>query len=402
MILLNSFVHRYVLASIIGRWLVDRPALHDARTLKKLINYNSYLSGLILDEVATDLFSEFVGSPIHAFTALTKGGLKDYIVKNPPYHNEPIDTMLAHYDRFPQDYYRETPYNGRVYHKTLDGADRYIGSARMKRYRRIAEKSSRRLIDFIFQQIKGEAEILAQERAVRLGIPFRQLVTPRDLQIEEFKHAERRIIKRISRGKFIDDMPYLVINDVLGIKMVGDIERIDDILAIISRHPQMEVIEEEVHSGLYNAINLTVRYTIDKDHYLNLPLPNRATEVFTKRGLLPEEITPGYQQFLRTSEDDILLEVIVSNFEEMLQSEIGRSMHEERIVAQRSQQEYRGSLARNVAWLLEYMLAFCLSPRTEIDDLPIKLWVKYMPDYIEIVMRDLFELPVGLSCLFIH
>jgi len=76
-----------------------------------------------------------------------------------------------------------------------------------------------------------------------------------------------------------------------------------------------------------------------------------------------------------------------------LESEIGRCMHEERIIEQRKAQQYRRYLAENITYLIEYLFLFPASLETEIYELPIKLWNRYLPDYLDDVLRKLFRLP---------
>ena len=57
MIRLNGYLHREPLAAIIGRWLINRPLLTDARTLKQIVNFNAYAGCLILDSFAHPLVS---------------------------------------------------------------------------------------------------------------------------------------------------------------------------------------------------------------------------------------------------------------------------------------------------------------------------------------------------------
>ena len=52
------------------------------------------------------------------------------------------------------------------------------------------------------------------------------------------------------------------------------------------------------------------------------------------------------------------MEIIFSDYQEMLESEIGRCIHEDRIIEQRLYQPYRGPLARNIQHLLEYLFLF--------------------------------------------
>jgi hypothetical protein len=300
--------------------------------------------------------------------------------------------MIRRYQKYPQDFYRETPFDGRVYfHRTPDGTVRFCGSTRRKRFKRIAEKSSRRVIDFVFGQIRDEAEQLARERAVALGVPMDRLVTPMDKQEEEFVHAERRVIKRIRNGQFINDLPKLDINDAFGVKATCEDVDVQKLTALLERHPRMSIVECELHSGAYNSVNITLRYVVDKEALRRTPPSGNALERLAARGIPPEETLAGYDRFIREAEDHLLLEVIVTNFLECMESEIGRSMHEERILDQRAKEQYRGSLAANIAALLEFMWSLRRYPADHIDEIPIKLWIKYVPDYYESVMKGTYN-----------
>jgi hypothetical protein len=67
-------------------------------------------------------------------------------------------------------------------------------------------------------------------------------------------------------------------------------------------------------------------------------------------------------------------------------------MHEERILAQRSKQQYRSPLANNVRYLIEYMFLFTMSPKRGIDEIPIKLWESYMPDSFDEAVKLLWDI----------
>jgi hypothetical protein len=79
----------------------------------------------------------------------------------------------------------------------------------------------------------------------------------------------------------------------------------------------------------------------------------------------------------------------------MLESEIGRCMHEDRIIEQRLRQPYNGHLAKNIEYLMEYLFVFPYSSQFEIGELPIKLWNRYLPDYFDEVLRKLYHIPRG-------
>src|SRR5208337_4975399 len=77
----------------------------------------------------------------------------------------------------------------------------------------------------------------------------------------------------------------------------------------------------------------------------------------------------------------------------MVESELGNSIHEERIIAQRDVKPYKGYIPINVEFLLEYLFAVGFSPAVKIGDVPIKLWGRYLPDTLVMYIRQLYKLP---------
>jgi hypothetical protein len=43
---------------------------------------------------------------------------------------------------------------------------------------------------------------------------------------------------------------------------------------------------------------------------------------------------------------------------------------------------------------MEYLFTFPSSAKTELRELPVKLWNRYLPDYFEDVLKDLFRIPL--------
>jgi hypothetical protein len=112
-----------------------------------------------------------------------------------------------------------------------------------------------------------------------------------------------------------------------------------------------------------------------------------------RRGVGPGEVNRSFAEFVRSGEDSVLLEIIFSDYQEMLESEIGRCMHEDRIIEQRLHQQYRGLLARNIGYLLEYLFVFPTSDQRVLGELPIKIWNRYLPDYFDEILKQLFHMP---------
>jgi hypothetical protein len=390
MISMNGFLHREQLTSLISRWFIHRQEPGDVQALKRIVNFNAYVGCLSLDTLARAIFTALHGDSIGSIAATNKGQLKDFMTRDRVYVTPRIEELIARYQRYPEDFYRETPLNGRVYHGRDSG--RYFGSMRLKRFRRIAEKSSRYLVDFLFQQVKLRADELAGARAASLGIPKTQLTTSIEEQVAEFTRAERRVLNAIRAGDMVAAVPTMHLNDILGIKVVADEPETSRLMEYLNQG-QTRIVDREVHRGTYNATNVIVRYRWPREMALARPPFGRPEAILRSRGCSCD-IGAAYRDFVATAEDDVLVEVIVSSYEDMLESEIGRSMHEERILAQRQSRPYHGFLARNVEYLLEYMFRLCLSPVVDAGEIPIQLWTRYMPDYVDQVYQQLFGLSV--------
>jgi len=395
MILITSFLHRRELHDIIGRWLLDRPQPDDVRRLAEIINYNAVYVERVLRSFSDHLFS---GLHPHARVAVrrvrTKGELKDLMVRNPPYTNERIQTLIRRYDEHPERYFLESPFAGYLYSAEQLDREYYVGSARMKRVRRIAEKGARRITDFLFEQVKMRADSLAEERARRLGVTKAQLVTSPDEMAREFERAERRIGADVQRGRLFPENVSFRIEDVAGLRVMAEGPTVTAVIDRLNSDPRTTIIEEEIHSGRYNATNLIVRHLPDREALLAQPLGEESQERLARRGLHGGDANRALRAFVEEAEPDLHLEIIVSSYQETLEAEIGRCMHEDRLVRQRLTQRYRSPLAKNVVWLMEYLFSVAIAPANpDLSELPIKLWIKYMPDYFDEVLKDLFVIP---------
>jgi hypothetical protein len=394
MIRINSFIHRQMLDDIIIRWMYDEARPADADRITRLVHFNHVYVSRYLAQFAGLIFRELHRKELLSRPVQLKGELKDALVSAPPYRNERIDELILDYQRNPGRFYRETPFHGTLYFRRLNGGAEYVGSTRIKRVRRLAEKSARRIIDRIFATIQRHADILADERAQRLGIPRGELITAPEDMTEEFLQAENRLLDDLrAKMPIAGEEDVLAINDVAGVKVMLEEPELEKLTALLESLPNCKVVEEERHIGRYNATNLIVRYRPPREEILVRPLGRGLLNVMQGRGFSPGDASRAFAEFVRSGEEDVLLEIILSTYQEMLESEIGRCIHEDRIIEQRLRQQYRGPLARNIQCLMEYLFTFPTSRQRELGELPIKLWNRYLPDYFDEVLKQLFHIP---------
>ncbi|MDA8125634.1 MAG: hypothetical protein M0009_10655 [Deltaproteobacteria bacterium] len=395
MITISSFLHRDALCDVIRRWMYDEARPADAELLTGLVHFNHVYVSRYLAQFAGQVFAGLHGEPFSSRPVRVKGDLKDALVIDPPYCNERIDELVRDYRLTPGRFYRETPFHGTLYFRSRCGRTEYIGTSRIKRVRRLAEKSARRIIDRIFTTIKGHADALADERAQLLGIPRESLLTTPEEMTEEFLRAENRLLMDFQGKRPIEGVEKaLPINDVAGMKVILEETEQWRLTELIDRLPACEIVEEERHLGRYNATNLIVRYRPLREDILARPLGKGLLDLMEARGCAPEEAERAFAKFVRSGEEEVLLEIILSTYQELLESEIGRSIHEDRIIEQRLYQPYRGPLARNIQCLMEYLFTFPASSQRELGELPIKLWNRYLPDYFDEVLKQLFHIPM--------
>lgn len=395
MVLLGSFLHREALADLVGKALEDRFDARDAVLWKRLVSLNAWAVRIWSDHFAEDLFRALYGQVPPSFPAYTKAELKDLAVANPPVRTPRIDQLINAYRAFPEDFYRETPYDGRVF--TLGDPPRYIGSRRIKRVRRIAEKTSRRLIDYLFDQIRQRADELAEERARRLGVQKERLVTPPDEMAREFAHAERRVLKSIRDRLFVAAMPLFHIDDIVGVRVLMENGLRERFARWLESHPDLSIVDEKHFTGNFRGKNMVVALRLPMEQVRKVSVPREVADRWVTRGVIAgrEEADGLWRDFLDGSEGHVRLELLQVDYEGLLESEIGRSMHEAHILEQRENAAYKGRLATNLEALMDWLLAYALCPARPFEGIPIVLRGTYLPDYFDRLHRRLYQPPAG-------
>ena len=86
----------------------------------------------------------------------------------------------------------------------------------------------------------------------------------------------------------------------------------------------------------------------------------------------------------------IRAEVILTTFDELVESEFGRAIHEARILTQRTSVTYAGRIAKNASYIIGYLLMLAISPTVEVPELPVKMWGRYLPDTYNLAVWKLF------------
>lgn len=387
---ITAFAHREELFAITERWLCGRLEPDDGLRITEILICDGFVVRETVETTAKVLVEMVHDQPFRLEPIRRKGELRDALCRNPLCRTPRVEELVRFYRSNPDYFYREAPINGVM---CLGGTDELLGLFRIKRPKRIAEKANRYIANWIFGMVQEQARIMAEERAREMNIALEDLLTPAEEMTREFAVAERRIASKFHDSSIRLDRRNLTINDVGGIKLVAEPVRLAWLEEALTGHSAIRIVDKETHQGNYSGTNLILAVPFDREHICRCYHDSRAWEKYPNRGITEERLRGLMERLLKDVTPSLNLEVILSTFPDLVESELGSSIHEEMILAQRGTARYRGYLPTNVEFLVEYLFAVGFSPKTRIEQLPIKLWGRYLPDTVISDIRQLFDLP---------
>jgi hypothetical protein len=387
---LTSFIHRDDLFDLAGRWLCGRLEPDDGLRITQILICDDFVLAETLERFARIVLEITYGCPLRPKRISFKGELRDAIGRSVRDRNPRVEELVSLYGNNPEFFYREAPIKGVMYR---DEEECLLGLSRIKRPRRIAEKANRYVANWIFRMVQRRAQEMAERRAREYAVPLDRLITPRDVMEREFVTAEKAIAQQFRDGTIRLDREALTIHDVGGVKIVADAERLARLDRALANHGQVNVVEKTMFSGTYQATSAIAQVPWDPENVCRRYLESRGWESYLNRGIPEAELRKGLEPFLQGARPNLNLELIFSTFPDMVESELGNSLHEERIMAQRDNKVYKGYVPMNVEFLIEYLFAVGMSPKVSIDHLPIKLWGRYLPDTIVEEILALHRVP---------
>jgi hypothetical protein len=386
---ITSFVHREELFNMVQRWLCDRLEPSDGLRLTQILICDGFILGETLDAITRLLLSTFSAESFRTKRLHFKGELRDIICRSARTPSSRSKELIESYMDNPEFFYTEAPVDGTAY---LDGMEKLLAIYRIKRPRRIAEKANRYIANHIFRMVQNRARQMAEERAQQIGVTLEHLLTAEDEMEREFSLAEEMIANAFRHGKARFEKPAVTINDVGGIKYITNKESLRQVEEFLLKRQEFKVFERTEHTGDYRAKSLVVDLPWDKEQVCRSFIESRAWEKYINRGIPETELQKGLEHLVEDAEPRICIEVTLTTFDDLIESELGRGIHEERIITQRGQTAYVGHIPLNVEFLVEYLFAVAVSPMIRIDRLPVKLWGRYLPDTISYHIRQLYYL----------
>jgi len=119
------------------------------------------------------------------------------------------------------------------------------------------------------------------------------------------------------------------------------------------------------------------------------------------RGVDEGDLRRAIPDYVESGAKTFFVEVILTTWEDLVESEFGRGLHEERTVRQRGDLRWARQLPANVALTMMALMLVAIAPTAEVGELPIKLTGRYLPDSMTTIISRLFGVDVDRSPLWV-
>jgi len=375
---LTAMTHRDELFRLTMRWMNDDFRPDDGERISLIFLYESAISAMMLDRIVQFLTRQYPG-PLQMERIHKKSDLRRQLISHRPKPNPRMDELAQEFNENPTYFFPHMPIDAVM---ISDRTSRLIGITRIKRLSRIAEKVSFRLVDALHREIQARAEKLAEHRAGAAGLPLDRFVSTPAAMERDFISAEADMAGRFRDRQVRIDPADLTINDIIGFKIIDLPDVLDSLPDLFSREPGMHVKEIETHQGKYNAVNLLLDIDLPPEKDLTARLRKLDWESARQRGLDPEDVRKNIPAYVRQGARSERIELILTTPEELTEAELGRAIHELRVLRLRQRQSYGGLLGQNAEYLVEFLLSLAASPKTRIPEIPVKLYGRYLPEEI--------------------
>jgi len=384
---LASMIHRDRLFRVTSRWFADALEPDDGRLVTEIFVYEFLVSSDTVQRFANDVLQGGGGAPVRWRRCSFKDELRRAIAEACHSANDRTRELLAMYAARPEEFFPRTP-TDLLMASRADTA--LAGMLRFKSIRRLAEKASRRIADRLSDEINGMARALAGARAHAAGLSLPHLVSSPEKMAEEFASAERIVSQEFRDRCMVLEPRHMTVDDAIGLKFVGSVEELERIESAVRQHPDARVAERSAHTGRYRDIQLLVDLQLPPPAVILARHRGRDWSPARSRGLRPEVLERDFPAYVETGERTIRCEIILTTLDDLVESEFGRCMHEERILQQRGAAPYSGRIARNASFIIEYLLMVAVSPTVEVPALPVKMWGRYLEDAFSSAVWALF------------
>lgn len=376
---LSGLIHRDRLFDVATRWLADRAEPDDGRIVSEIFAFERAITAPTVRRFVADVCRAIQPGDLYLERMDRKDAVREAIVSAAVHPTSRVAELIDWYRQLPEEYFPRTPVHMSLVTRRNG---RIAALIRRKRIRRIADKVSRRVTDRLTSEIAEVARALAASSPVHADGPLPASHSPPGALAGVLGAAERLVADRIRFRRIVFDPDRHRVDDVIGVKVVASEAELALIEDVIDGLDYTWAFHREVHGGSY----VGTHYVVD------LELPPVATILASMagvdwsfaagRGLVERDFEACFRDYVASGARTFRLELILTTFEDLVESEFGTCIHEQRILDQRERAGDHSRIARNASWIIEYLLSLAISPTVAVDGLPIKLWGRYVRDTV--------------------
>jgi len=376
---LSGLTHRDRLFDVATRWLADRLEPTDGRVVTEIFAFERAITAPTVRRFVADLCRTCHRGDLYMERITSKDEVRAAIVAAASHPSTRVAELIDWYRQLPEEFFPRTPV--RMSLVTLRNG-RLTAIVRRKRIRRIADKVSRR----IAEQLTGE--ILAVARALAASRPRHQIpgvdrdIAPPSTPAAVGGAAERLVADRIRSGRITLDPEKNRVDDVIGVKIIGTPSELENIEAALDNLEYTFAFQREVHAGAYEGVHYLVDLELPPNEAILANMAGIDWSFAAGRGVRVESLDESFKAYIESCRRTFRVELILTNFDDLVESEFGIAIHEQRILEQRDLADDFGRIARNASSIIEYMLRLATSPTIDIEHIPIKIWGRYIRDTV--------------------
>jgi hypothetical protein len=383
---LSGRTHRDQLFDLAARWLADRVDPEDGRILSEIFAFERAITAPTVRRFVTDLCRVRKPRGLYLERVASKDATREAIVAAATYPTMRVAELISWYRQLPEEYFPRTPVHMSLITR---GNGKLVGMVRRKRIRRIADKVSRRVRAQLLDEITALAASLAASRPRGSRLAVAKDESPAGIPRGVSGAAERLVADRIRSGRLTLDPDSQRVDDVIGVKVIGTEDELAAVEAVLDDLEYTWAFHREVHDGSYVGTHYLVDLELPPVESILASMEGVNWSFADGRGLDPADREDSFQKYVVEASRTFRVELILTTFEDLVESEFGDCIHEQRILEQRGLSSTFDRIPTNASSIIEFMLHLAMSPTVRIDELPIKIWGRYVRDTVVHVIQSL-------------
>ena len=375
---LSGLTHRDRLFDVATRWLADRLEPTDGRTVTEIFAFERAITAPTVRRFVADLCRTCHRGDLYMERITSKDEVRAAIVAAAAHPSSRVAELIDWYRQLPEEFFPRTPV--RMSLVTLRNGQ-LTAIVRRKRIRRIADKVSRRIAEQLSGEIVAVARALAASRPRPIAGADREIAPP-STPAAVGGAAERLVADRIRSGRITLDPEKNRVDDVIGVKIIGTPSELENLEAALDDLEYTFAFQREVHAGAYEGIHYLVDLQLPPNEVILANMAGIDWSFAAGRGVPVENLDESFRTYIESCRRTFRVELILTTFDDLVESEFGIAIHEQRILEQRDLADDYGRIARNASSIIEYLLRLATSSTIKIENIPIKIWGRYIRDTV--------------------